>query len=563
LTKFNGTTISTYNRLLRSYLKLYFPPTKNHNPTSIQSEAEFFLRLIVEFWLEENAVITKSYPRGNLTTTNAASAKTYQPNAQFMPLLGSYKTTPPTQAESLTHFITHLCGDPNQFELSKTFPERISQIPSHQQHAPQTIEMYFPLTIPLRIVQQPLFGYLQLAFTHASLHSQYGDSPFAVAVNLWLLYLEPWKVTKAFEATVTSSTPSSSSSNSFSSTPSNTSNTFKSFSNNLKSVATGRVSPLSLSQNAKNKLPQYTQDWAPYVISNFHMYVTLLSTFVKRARELDYSLSAYNKNLSLIKRVLDVFSPALLQTLASSKTSPLYDTHCSILGSFQPPFDSTIESIAPSLRNLFDEIVSQKIQTVNTHSSPDLLHMLTMGMISSVDGSNAGNIIDGTLKKVISQGAEMYPNFSNEFSGQALLKNVKHFGNRSKNNPQYHNSSVPEKDREMPGFLSPVGKQQISRGLRKCNPLEISSFKDPMLAPVASYELSFLVSLTIFLSQQLNSKFELDIDANNNSGHNDDKDLRSRALIARKLEAHWRFNLRFLADVRNLFLITIIAWLIF
>ena len=60
LSKFNNTTISTYNRLLNAYLAQYFPLTRNNSPTVIKPDAEFFLRLIVEFWLEENAVITSS-----------------------------------------------------------------------------------------------------------------------------------------------------------------------------------------------------------------------------------------------------------------------------------------------------------------------------------------------------------------------------------------------------------------------------------------------------------------------------------------------------------------------
>jgi len=43
--------ITTYSRLLINYLELYFPGGRsfNHN-NSLNHDAEFFLRLIIDFW---------------------------------------------------------------------------------------------------------------------------------------------------------------------------------------------------------------------------------------------------------------------------------------------------------------------------------------------------------------------------------------------------------------------------------------------------------------------------------------------------------------------------------
>lgn len=182
--------------------------------------------------------------------------------------------------------------------------------------------------------------------------------------------------------------------------------------------------------------------------------------------------------------------------------------------------------------------------------------MVSFGLFSTTsDNTTLANVGDATLKRVVTQAQSMFPSFNDEFSLQNLLANCKHNNNHNKNGA-FHDTSAPDRDSSMPGFLSPVGKQQISRGLRKCNPLEITSFRDPMLAPVANYEIGLFVWISILMSSLLNKKFGLDL-------KEDRDDLKSRALLIKKLETHWRFNLRFLADVRTVVVLMTLFFLIF
>jgi len=123
----------------------------------------------------------------------------------------------------------------------------------------------------------------------------------------------------------------------------------------------------------------------------------------------------------------------------------------------------------------------------------------------------------------------------------------------------------------MPGFVSPVGKKQIERGLRKCDPAAITSFRDPLFAPTATYEMAVLVKLMQWASVRLNKKFELDGkgkgegkgEGEGEGEREGESDFRKRAKWAKELDKTFRINLRFLADIRNVCLVVIILKVLF
>lgn len=141
----------------------------------------------------------------------------------------------------------------------------------------------------------------------------------------------------------------------------------------------------------------------------------------------------------------------------------------------------------------------------------------------------------------------------------------------SQDDPNATNNAISENhflgpERGADGRLTDLGRQQIHAGLSKCNPMDVHYIGDPMLARVKSYEIPLLVELTIGASNYLNKKLGLVVPTEeDNKGHNDDDDsmlMKRFHEMERYRKIRFRFNLRFLADSRNIIFLAIVWWLV-
>jgi len=116
------------------------------------------------------------------------------------------------------------------------------------------------------------------------------------------------------------------------------------------------------------------------------------------------------------------------------------------------------------------------------------------------------------------------------------------------------------------GLLTDTGKQQLVAGTVKMNPMDIPYIGDNMRSRSKTYELSFLVSWTIWTSNWINMKLGLiqtgeeEEDVNNGHYQNEDA-LMKHVKESEECRKHWvRINLRFLADYRNILFIIFVSY---
>eukprot|EP01135_Chromosphaera_perkinsii_P011252 Nk52_evm33s2367 gene=Nk52_evmTU33s2367 len=106
--------------------------------------------------------------------------------------------------------------------------------------------------------------------------------------------------------------------------------------------------------------------------------------------------------------------------------------------------------------------------------------------------------------------------------------------------------------------LSPNGKRQIARGLRKCTNKNVPYIGDPVTQPIRSYENAFLVRKLNALSIYLNTKFEL-------SGNQGEVRSSFHRSFPSSPSSELKFNLRVLASYpfqALMFLTLAMLWLI-
>ena len=137
----------------------------------------------------------------------------------------------------------------------------------------------------IHILQQPLFDMLRTIFSRGDQFASQKPDMFALAVECWLLWLQPWKARALYQ-----------------------------FNYSLQRV--DKAGP-----------PDFTYEeakWYAYISANLHFYTTLLVCFLNAMSRMDLSVSnsdvAGQTHLFLLERVLLAFEP-LKNTITKLDTS--------------------------------------------------------------------------------------------------------------------------------------------------------------------------------------------------------------------------------------------------
>ena len=124
----------------------------------------------------------------------------------------------------------------------------------------------------LHLVQQPLFDMLKVIFAKAQQFTGSDKDMYAVAVEVWLLYLQPWRASAI-----------------------------------AKGTPLDRIDKAPELCNATYR----RETWLPYIASNLHFYTTLLACFIQSCSRVDLSVTedAGMMNLLMLEKVLVAFDP--------------------------------------------------------------------------------------------------------------------------------------------------------------------------------------------------------------------------------------------------------------
>lgn len=146
---------------------------------------------------------------------------------------------------------------------------------------------------------------------------------------------------------------------------------------------------------------RYSQNWEAYVAANLHLYTVPLAIFLRRARELDFSASNFNRSLRTVNRVFRVYSPNVVFCLNRllRREAPEYDRivnrHVETLGPYAPPNLNFLQlpSCAADMKTLLEEVHLQHSKKIGDLDIFELFEAKLQSMFG-------GGVISGEEKEM-------------------------------------------------------------------------------------------------------------------------------------------------------------------
>ncbi|DBA01608.1 TPA: hypothetical protein N0F65_011364 [Lagenidium giganteum] len=548
-----------YNVLLLQYLRVFLPDSALRVDSRLHAKilqlSNVFLHILIESWLRQNLIIFSDSDAGSATVTTHMDM--FAARSRLLPPLATVHTsttyTPPSDELlcSLLLTIVHLLSDSfYPAPLRQTGSERrLTGGPPSSSGGPAGLGSGY-LTPSVAVMRRPLFEFFRLVFSRAPI----GLTPtaFLALTDVWLAYLQPWC---------------------------------------CKSWARGQA------HNSDDPDAQYSAKWESYVLANYHFYTTLLGSFVERAKELELSASD-ERNLNTLDRVLGVYTSDLLVLLRSAseflENSPKHTTasfysssglrsrqksidcgrdgltaeqghvltyHCRALG-----FDTTPVPLHATFHRdaerLFDKLMadsgyaglddassSSTSSATTTPPPPSASSSDFIGMFRSGFGNSADKYSERVRR--LSTRLRRVFDISDEYVASSTHCRVL----PSSSLAQALMSFEPSRDSKLHHLLTATGLLQLKRGYRKCSPEAAAYVGDPMLRPIRSYEIGWLVRLAYRASMWLNAQCGL---ANPYTSRRFEDNV---AVDASGTAGQvFRFNLRFLASKPNLVALTIVLF---
>ena len=616
-----------YMHLLSSYLKRYLShsdpmePSGGGSPTSqglpsslapparsfpsLSREAEFFLRLILELWLDgsnsagEAAPTTSEALRRLPRVHHRGGGEPMTPSSPLPEMTGpdigldrsadladlgwdaraQYAAPSLLVRRGLRALVKHVVSDPglgNAVAGGAAYTSQLSRgvagalkrgkaslrsspltggaaagspTESNAAEAVSTDPGGWCLTPAMTAFQAPFYNFVRMNLRHAPVHVP--DSAFYSAMLSWLVWLEPWNVSVRKNRAV---------GNNFSSPTNAKKFLMGTVSSGAAGGRAGRVDSYTsaITSPKASSASKYTKEWEPYIAANLHLYTVPLAIFLRRARELDFSHREFHRSLGHIQKVFRVYTPEVVASIDAllarqSSLVGMAAQHERILGEFCPPRVSEgLSSCYQDMHNLLEEIFLQHRKRVNEEGMFEKFE----AMIERLGGVRGD---EHALDKVLGHAK----NIANLPSDYNVLPGEKKGGRghgASLIGSNRFDEAKPE--RVDGGFLTEAGRQQIMMGTRKCSAIDVFPLGDTLYARTKSYELPFLVFWTVQASEWLNKRLGL-VPEHIETAVPADISVSAAQMLRLFREGEnsrkviFRFNLRFLADYRNIILILI------
>jgi hypothetical protein len=563
-----------YLHLLKDYIQFFFPHVfeETRTPESFdRKKSEMILRIMIEFWLERHKYAST---KDALENTSSEYSKSGDPGkfslgdsfdlAELLPVGQNWNmnttilTRQPYVAscrqvyKSIRTLVDNLVCDP---DISKNCQRKNAGVKYQQgQILEDSNEPGWPIPLFQTIIQPSLYNYIRTGLRYGPVHVT--NSSFYQAMDLWLLWIEPWNVTrrkKSYGALQAKELLQNVAAGVTHTNPPKHQNLYYAVNNTPK----------------PNQISKYDSSWKSYVAANLHFYLVPLAIFLRRARELDFSKLDFNKSIIQIQRVMRVYSSSLVETIDSilsdtgcSDLTSIVEHHEHILADFCPPRNSgeknwSLEMLQSDMQNLLEEIVLSHRKTISEQDSLERLSAFIEGLFG--EGSKAE---DKAIHHVISL-AKHLVKFPIDHVIVPEVGRDRFFGRRNNVSPTSASNSVTNvhaPEREKNGLISEKGRSQLVHGIRICTAMDVNFLGDPMYARPKSHEIKVLVKLALYASNYLNVRFGLDAPRQvklygDEGSWSTEQLVQDGARIANK--GGFRFNLRFLADTRNWIVIAI------
>lgn len=277
---------------------------------------------------------------------------------------------------------------------------------------------------------------------------------------------------------------------------------------------------------------KYNPSWEPYVAANIYLYTVPLAIFLRRARELDFSSSKFDRSVEIVKRVFRVYTPELVAALSRRTFTHLEQHHTIVLGPFAPPSACvSLSSCQSDMINLLEEIQMQHLKKVGELDIFDR-------MVSSMEGVFGRGVVSGEEKtlETLLERARLIASLPLDFEIRSGAR-----PSRSSGETVTAREKAPARGSD--GLLTDEGRAQLVAGAARCRPEDVQYLGDRMRGRPGTYEVPLFVELSIASSDWLNKKFGLGGAGKGASG--------------------LRFNLRFFADYRNLLFVSLVVFVFY
>jgi hypothetical protein len=497
---------SVYFELFHQYLMYYIPtrvPQGAFNGfTSPQRPSEMFVRTIIALWFEG-----QNQPAPTAESTKLLRDRrgyvSFDLNSSFDLIHTRFKPLPSQIVRCIHKLVNRIVSDGAIADLVKDVSE------GYKGPDPDLLCMSPVMTI----FQQPFYNHIRNVFRYASLHN---NPYFNAAFNNWLIWLEPWNTAYPIKRV----------------------NTMSRSHGDKNSRLTQVVYPKA------NQRSKYKPCWEGYIASNLHLYTVPFALFLRRARELDFSPSHYQKSVTTVRKVLRIYTPEVVSVInrllnerglppvtPARKFATMVRNHEKNLGPFAPPSNTlSLSSCQDDMKNLLEEISLQHYKKVEDLD-------FVSKTFASLFGSGAYLGEEKELHSLLHK-AKIIVGFDKDY--EVVPKDKK----SNLSNPYDTRGDALYRTAE--GSFSGIGRDKVVSGIIKCNPEDIAFIGDKMNAKVQSYEIAFLVHHLVKLSDFLNAYLGI---------QTADQDNGSLLSL--------RFNLRFLADYRNLIFLFLASYILF
>ena len=185
-----------YRRLFCCYLQ-HFVNTGEYKreylgfPT-LSRESELFLRTVAEFWLCGNMKFTTTSKSiegiKERRQKIGLNADTFDLDSAFEMVKVKYESPSPQVQKCIRSLVPHLLKN-SDLPLAVKDCYRTARSANHGERHGQ---VPWCLSPSMDVLQQTFYNYLSATFRHAPIHMD--GSPFYVAFDSWLHWLEPWNV---------------------------------------------------------------------------------------------------------------------------------------------------------------------------------------------------------------------------------------------------------------------------------------------------------------------------------------------------------------------------------
>ncbi|CAI5714368.1 unnamed protein product [Hyaloperonospora brassicae] len=534
-----------YSVLLLQYLRAFLPDTnrgvKSRFHGKLLKDSNLFLHIMIEFWLRQNLISFSDEPVGASSEAPGDCQPPPPSNTLVSPFAAVYTSTSymaPSDdlLSSLLLAIIYLLSD-------SFFPAPLAGDATSGSQGGGTGMIAGSggayLSRSVTMLRPPLYALFRLVFSRAPI----GLSPraFMAIVDVWLAYIQPW---------------------------------------HCRSWMDSRDPTTACLGSRADEATQtgYTPVWESYVLANYHFYTTLLGTFVERAKELDFS-AGDERNLEIVDRVMSVYNADLLALLrraslhlekcqpfaipfglnrgvsrprtdTSLKTKSTADVsltatqahvltfYCKSLGIECTPVPLH-DSFHRDAERLFDKLWAAVATSASTTSSSADLYQNVSAVFRASDTKADDEVVEQVqrLSRMLRRVFEI---------SDAYVASTAHSRLSATGTGGGVESFAPSRDKKLPHLLSREGVFQLQHGMRLCSADTAQYIGDPMLSPICSYEVVWLVRLSYRVSTWLNAKFGF---VNPYHGKRLDDNLE---VDPASPFMYFRFNFRFLASKVNL-----------